>query len=310
VILRRTLALAGCVFAVLAAGMPAAADEPPFRVCLQSDDPPLSSRSSGEPRGFDVALARVIAERLGRPLAIQWFVTRRDPDSHPALEANALLSDGRCELVSGYALKADAIGHPRAEAGKLPPFEGAKPEDRRRLVRLGDLAPTRAYRFDALAVVLAPGRADRKVRKLADLADLTVGVETHSIADLIAMSYEQGRLADRVLHFPDARALFAGLQDGSLDAALVGLHQLDAWRLQHPGTPLGASGYTHSIGFNIGLVGLSANGALVARVDATLSDLMSNGTLATMAAAAGVTYVPPRSPEIAPTIPLAALAGD
>jgi ABC-type amino acid transport substrate-binding protein len=307
--LRRTLAVAG-VFAMVAAGMPANADEPPLRVCLQSEDPPLSSRSSGEPRGFDVTLARPIAERLGRPLAIQWFVTRRDPDSHPALEANALLSDGRCELVAGYALKAEALGHPRAETGKLPPFEGAKPEDRRRLVRLGDLAPTRPYRFDALTVVLAPGHADRKVRKLGDLADLKLGVENHSLADLIAMRYAEGRLADQVVHFPDARAIFERLQDGSLDAALVGLHQLDAWRLQHPETPVVASGYTHSIGFNIGFVGLSSHGELIARVDAILSDLMSRGTLATMAAAAGVTYLPPRSPEITPSIPLVAFSGD
>jgi hypothetical protein len=66
----------------------------------------------------------------------------------------------------------------------------------------------------------------------------------------------------------------------------------------------------HSIGFNIGFVGLSANRALTAHVDEILADLASHGTLASIAEASGVTYVPPRSPEIAPRIPIAAFAGD
>lgn len=306
---RRGIAIASCVAALAAACMAAAAaDDQPLRVCVQAEDPPLSSRSSGA--GLDVSLSRLIAERLGRTFAIQWFTTRRDPDSNPPREANALLSDGRCELVAGYALTAEALGHPRTDTGKLPPFEGRKPEDRLRLIKLGELIATHPYRFDALTVVLSPGRASRQVKRLADVADLSLGVESHSIADLIAMSYGQGRLADHVVHFPDARPLFEQLENGSLDAALVDLHQYDAWRQQHPATRVAVSGYTHSIGFNIGFAALSTNKALVARVDEILSDLMDHGTLATIAQSAGVTYVPPRSPEIAPRIPLAAFAGD
>jgi hypothetical protein len=204
----------------------------------------------------------------------------------------------------------DALGQPRAETGKLPPFEGRTPEDRRRLVRLGELVPTQPYRFDALTVVLSPGRADRQVKRLADVADLSLGVESHSLADLIAMSYEQGRLVDHVVHSPDARSLFEQLQGGTLDTSFVDLHEFDAWRHQHPGTSVTASGYTHSIGFNIGFVGLAANRALIARVDAILSDLASHGILSTTADASSVTYLPPRTPEIAPKVPLAAFAGD
>ena len=76
-------------------GLPAHA-EAPLRVCLQADDPPLSSRHAGDPGGFNVVLVRLLAERLDRPLEVQWFTTRDDPDSNPATEANALLSDGRC----------------------------------------------------------------------------------------------------------------------------------------------------------------------------------------------------------------------
>ena len=305
--MRRMLVLAIGFVAIGGLGTPALAGGP-LRVCLQSDDPPLSSQATAS--GFDVALSRLIAERLGRTLAIQWFTTRRDPDSNPPREASALVSDGRCELVAGYPLVADDLGHLDAETGTPPPFAGARPDDRRRRVKLGELIPTLAYRFDALTVILSPGDAGRRVRKLADLANRNLGVETHSLADLIAMSYAQGRLAERVVHFPDARALFGQLEDGRLDAALVGLHQFDAWRLQHPGTRLAPTGYTHSVGFNIGFVGLPANRPLIADVNAVLSDLMSHDGLAPVAAATGLTYLAPRSPDIAPGIPLAALTGD
>lgn len=302
-------ALAICIIALPAVRVAVAA-EPPLRVCLQSNDPPLSERSGGEPRGFDVAVSRAVAERLGRPLAVQWFVTRIDPDANPPLEANALLSDGRCELVAGYALLADALGRPRVETGKLPPFEGRTPEDRRRQIRLGELLATRPYRFDALAVVLSPALAARRVRKLADVADLKLGVEIHSLADLIAMSYAGGRLDEHVVHFTDARPLFEALQDGRIDAAFVGLHRFDAWRLAHPASRIAASGYTHSIGFNIGFVGLARDRATIARVDAILGDLLSVGAVAALAKASGLSYLSPRAPEIAPSVPLAALAGD
>lgn len=306
---RFTMARVGCVAAILGIGLPAVAD-PPLRVCLQADDPPLSSRDSGTASGFDVALSRMIAEGLGRPLAIQWFTTPGDPDSNPSTEDNALLSDGHCELVAGYPLIADELGRPRAETGTLPPFEGSTPRDRRRWVRLGSLVPTQPYRFDAITVVLSPAHRHRTVRRLSDVADLKLGVEIHSLADLIAMSYGEGRLADRVVHFPDSRGLFAQLESGDVGAALADQHEFDAWRLEHPGTHVAASGYTHTIGFNMGFVGLSTNSTLIARVDAALSDLQRYGSLVEIAKESGLTYLPPRSPGISPGITLGVLTGD
>ena len=99
-----------------------AADEA-LRVCLDEDLPPLSAHHRGKPdSGFDVALAQAIAERLGRSLKIQWFESKLDEDSSPALEANALLSDGRCSLVGGYALTKDSLVVPGVKTAKLPGF--------------------------------------------------------------------------------------------------------------------------------------------------------------------------------------------
>ncbi len=282
----------------------------PLRVCLQADDPPLSSRHTDPPAGFDVALARLIAERLGRPFQIQWFITRDDPDSNPVTEADALLSDGHCELVAGYPLVADKLGRPRAATGKLPPFGGAKPEDRGRWISLGQLAATRAYRFDGITVALAPTDAEHSVHTLADLAGLKLGLEIHGLPDLIAMTYRQGALTGQVVHFDRSPALFAQLESSGIDAALVDQREFDAWRLAHPGTRVVPTTYWHSIGFNIGYVGLSTNAALIEHVNTTLAGLLTQGNLDEIARTSGMTYLPPRTPDVSPGMTLSDLSGD
>src|SRR6478672_8599610 len=121
--------------ATLLAGtsLPAAADDNTLSVCLNEDLPPLSVHHRGKPgSGFDVELAEAVAKELGRPLRIQWFESKLDEDSSPALEANALLSDGRCALVSGYALTRDSLVVPGVKTARLPDFAGATRDDRRR----------------------------------------------------------------------------------------------------------------------------------------------------------------------------------
>jgi ABC-type amino acid transport substrate-binding protein len=282
----------------------------PLRVCLQAEDPPFAFNQDSEPRGFDVALADLISKQIDRPLEIQWFTTSDDPDHNPVTEADALLSDGHCALVADYPLLADKLGRPRAGIGKLPSFMGAKPEDRRRWIELGELIPTRAYRFDAITVVLAPTQAQRSVHTLADLQGLTLGEQFHSLPDLIAMSYRQGELAQHVVHFNQERELFSKVESGDVDAALVDQRALDAWHFSHPDTRVVSTSYQHSIGFNIGFVGLSSGGVLIQEVDKIVNDLFAEGRLAKLAQANGVTYRAPRKPDVAPALDLSAISGD
>jgi hypothetical protein len=99
----RLVASATVLLVTAAATAGARAADDPLKVCLDDNRPPLSAHYRDKPdSGFDVALAQAIADRLGRPLKIQWFESKLDEDSSPALEANALLSDGRCSLIGGY----------------------------------------------------------------------------------------------------------------------------------------------------------------------------------------------------------------
>ena len=134
--------------------------------------------------GFDLAVSALLAKKLDRDLAIQWFETERDLDKDPTLEANALLSDGHCRLIGGYPLYADALGKPEAEKARLPDYDGAKPADRRRWIALGVLAPTRAYHFAPLAVVLGGAALGKKIEHLGDLAGVRLGIEQGTLGDV------------------------------------------------------------------------------------------------------------------------------
>jgi ABC-type amino acid transport substrate-binding protein len=280
--------------------MPASAAGEVLKVCLDEDLPPLSAHHRGAPdSGFDVALAQAVAGKLGRPLTIQWFGSKLDEDSSPALETNALLSDGRCSLVGGYALTTDSLVVPRVKTAKLPDFEGATGPDHRRRVPLGVLAPSRPYIYSPLTIVLGPKARDRRIGGVGDLAGLRIGIESGTVADAILMTFGDGRLIDDITHLvPGRDDLLGALEHGDVDATLLDLRRFDAYRAAHPDTGLVASGYFYPIGANRGYVGLADDPALLAAVDKALSDLQAAGTMAEFGRAAGLTYLPPHEPAV------------
>src|SRR6202790_565258 len=284
-----------------------AADEP-LKVCLDEDLPPLSAHHQGAPdSGFDVALAEAVAGRLGRPLKIQWFESKLDEDSSPALEANALLSDGRCSLVGSYALTKDSLVVPGVKTAKLPGFEGGTGADRRRRVPLGVLAPSQPYIYSPLTIALGPEGIEKRIEKargqdiagVGDLAGLRIGIESGTLADAILMTFDHGRLIDNITHLvPGRDDLLGALDRGDFDATLLDLRRFDAYRAAHPDTRLAASGYFYPIGANRGYVGLASDPDLLVAVNKALPDLQAAGTIAEFGHAAGLTWLPPREPAI------------
>jgi ABC-type amino acid transport substrate-binding protein len=280
--------------------MPALAAADALRVCLDEDLPPLSVHHRGKPAsGFDVALAEAVAQKLGRSLEVQWFESKLDEDSSPALETNALLSDGRCSLVGGYALTTDSLVVPGLKTAKLPDFEGATGPDHRRRVALGVLTPSDPYIYSALTVVLGPKAADHHITGIGDLAGLRIGIESGTLADALLMTFDKGKLIDNITHLVPTRGdLLGTLERGDLDATLLDMRRLDAYRATHPDSKLVASGYFYPIGVNRGYVGLASDPALLAEVNKALSALQADGTVAKLAEAAGVSFLPPREPII------------
>lgn len=285
------------------------ANEGALRVCLNENLPPYSVRQGDRGSGFDVLVAEGLAKRLGRPFAAQWFESRLDADSSPKIEANALLSDGRCALLGGYPLSKDALGKPGVEDGRLPDFAGARPADRRRRVSLGTLAATRPYHFAALTVVLGGKATARPIAKLADLDGMRLAVEGGSLADAILMSFEGGRYISNITHFVPGRGeLWPALERGDYDATLVIVHRFDAYRISHPDTAIKLSGFYLPVGFNMGFVALASEASLIGRVNAALDTMLDDGEPASFARAAHMTYLPPRQPDVLDSITMSDLA--
>jgi ABC-type amino acid transport substrate-binding protein len=271
-----------------------------LKICLDENRPPLSVHRRGKPdSGFDVTLALAIANELRRPLLIQWFETKLDEDSSPALEANALLSDGRCALVGGYAMTRDSLVVPGVKTARLPDFDGATIADRRRRVPLGVLTPSRPYVYSALTVVLGDKARDRHIAAIGDLAGLRIAVESGTLGDAVLMNFGKGRLIDNITHLVPGRSdLLGSLDRSEFDATLLDLARLDAYRAAHPDNKLVATGYYYPIGVNRGYVGLTGDPTLLEAVNKVLSDLQARGTVAELARAAGLTYLPPREPAV------------
>ena len=207
-----------------------------MKVCLDENLPPLSMHQRGKPdSGFDVTLAQAVAGRLGRPLKIQWFESKLDETSSPALEANALLSDGRCALVGSYVLTRDSLMVPGVKTAKLPDFDGATRDDRRRRIPVGVLAPSQPYLYAPLTVVLGEKARDRKISGVGDLAGLRIAIESGTLGDALLMTFEKGRL-DRQHHAsgPGRDDLLGALDGGEFDATLLDLSRFDAYRAAHP----------------------------------------------------------------------------
>ena len=293
------LPLAALLLAPAIATTARAADEP-LKVCLDEDLPPLSAHHRGRPdTGFDVALAQAIADSLGRPLKIQWFESKLDEDSSPSLEANARLSDGRCSLVGGYALTKDSLVAPGVKTAKLPDFDGATRDDRRRRIPVGLLIPSQPYVYSPMTIVLGPKAKERKISDIGGLAGLRIAIESGTLGDAILMTFDKGKLIDDITHLVPGRSdLLGELEHGAFDATLLDLRRYDAYRAAHPDTRITASDYYYPIGANRGYVALDSDRALLDAVNKVLSDLQSAGTIAQFGQAAGLTYLAPREPVI------------
>ncbi len=234
-----------------------------------------------------------------------------DEDFSTTLAANALLSDRVCQLVGGYPLFESALGEPGTKFARLPDYDGAKPSDRGRSIALGILVPSRSYQFAAMTIVLGPAAASARISDLSDLKGLRLGVESGTLANAVLMLFGDGRYADQITHLvPGRDELLPRLEKGDYDATLVALRRFDAYRAEHPQTKLVPSGYYLPIGFNIGFVGLSTDRDLIEKVDRSIAEMLDKGELSALARAAGVTYRPPRQPNVSADVKLSDLRRD
>ena len=159
-----------------------------------------------------------------------------------------------------------------------------------------------------MTIVLGPAAASARVHDLSDLKGLRLGVESGTLANAVLMLFGDGRYADQITHVvPGRDELLPRLEKGDYDATLIALRRFDAYRALNPETKLIPSGYYLPLGFNMGFVGLSTDGELIEKVNRSIAEMLDSGELGALARAAGVTYRPPRQPNVSADIKLSDL---
>ena len=289
-------AFGALTFFALIVPEPAFADT--LKVCLEENSDPYSWKRGPKQGGFDLRVAEAVAQALGKDLKVQWFESENEEESFPDREANALMSAGLCDLVAGYPMFGGALGAPASETAPLPGHEGANPAERHKFVKLGVIAPSRPYHHAPLQVIVGAEGRGRIIETLSDLNGLRLGAEQGTLTDTIFMAYRAGYMANRVIHVVPQSGILSRMEEGAFDAVLIELHRFDAYRRDHPDTELRATNYRHSLGFNMGFIGLESRPELLTQVNDAIDTLSASGQLAALAKAVDMTFVQPAEPEI------------
>ena len=286
---------AGAIALAFSVGAAKAAE--PLTVCLAEGNPPYSYKFGKRQGGFDLVLAEALAGKLGRELRVQWFETEQDEEDEVVpWQLNALLSDRRCHLLSGFAMIAGALTKPDVAEYKLPDYDGMTKADRKRRVKLRQIAVTEPYIRGELAVVLAPGAAD--VERLEDLKDRPVAAEVTTLAAAILYAYKHGFLADNVSTIEPNSDILPRVAGGEFEAALIELHKAERYNKRHPDAKVRVGGYRHPIGLNFGYAVLASSPTLIEEVNQALKALHEEGKIREIAAGEGLSYVAPKMPRL------------
>lgn len=281
----------------------------PLTVCVSQDNPPQSQVRAGQASGFDIRLARAVAEASGRELKVLPFETEFEKESTLAHEVNALLSSGLCDLVSGFPLLSADLGPASRPSARTPDHPGAKRKRERPFVPLGELVASSAYQAATLAVAQAPSQA--AVRTLMDLQGRRTAAVTGTLAGTLISVYRGGALRSHMVTLSQRESAWAALQSGRIDSLLLPTAAFDAHRLQHPDAPWVLAELRRPIGLNLGFVALaSAPQALLKVTNQVIAQALSDGRMQQWAQQEGLSWSPPTLPAVTPGPSLASLSQD
>ena len=294
---------------VFAVTSQADARSPALKVCLEEESPPFSYKFGKRAGGLDLAVAASVAERLDRPLIVQWFESENDEENVHAWEANALLTNGLCDLIGGYPMIASALRNPPQDLGRLPEYDGQAPRDRWKTVPLGLVAPTRPYYRTGFAAITGPGFGRRVVTTLDSLAGHRIVAEVSTLASTILVIHRGGRLVKDVSHVAPGTAL-GSLETGEYDATVIELHRFDWYRHRKPDSELRWSGYLHPVGVNLGFLARANDVDLIGSINRILGVMIADGALVALATGSNMTYLLPKKPYVVKEISLRQLRDD
>ena len=225
---------------------------------------PYSSQSA-QPPGFDVDIARRIAEMGGFELEQIWVDTGTRGGLGRALRNS--ISKGSCAVFTGIAIDDEQRGE-MAEKSLVfsTPYMGA------------------GY------VLVAQGEAAAAM-SLEDLKDTRIGVAMATPID--AYLFDNGY--DRGLYLGNRRVA-RGMVEGEIEAALIFITSLAAARREYPDhdfTVIEGFAAPEHLRWNIGFAIRDDAPEIVEIVNASIAELIASGEMAEIVGAYGIPYMPP-----------------
>lgn len=296
--MRRLLLPAALALMTAAPGMAAANDGAALTVCLNKDNKPFSYTTDGKTGGFDLAVAQAVARQLNRPLEVRWYEKERRKRGPVSVKTSVLVASGVCQLVGGFPLVQSSLERPAGgEETTLPPVDGMGEDSRKKPLKGAQLYPSNGYHFAGVTPVLGQ-RVNGEVRALDDLQPYRIINRPASSGDLIAMAYKKGQLLKNTSHVDINTDPLDAVAKGDADVTITESHRFDMYKVDHPQTPLRASGLMLPIGFNLGFVTTQEHAGLLRDVNVALEALLKSGELDKAARAENLTFIPPVQPYV------------
>jgi ABC-type amino acid transport substrate-binding protein len=298
----RRVVCAAALISLMGAALAQVTDKVALSVCMGEDNAPLSMARKGKLSGFDVKMAEAVAQELGRPLRLVPFESELEQDANFAVEVNALLSAGICDLVSGFPLLAGDLGQPTRLKAKPPDYPGAKrPRDRADVV-LGNVIASQPYQGMALQLVQ---RLDAPMANgLGELRGQKIGAVAGTLEGTLIATYQGGALLPGMVSMGKLDDRWDALESGKVDTMLMPSTAWDVYR-QRAGSQLRLrAAPPQSLGINLGWVALAGKSELIEAVNRVAA---REGLLQQWAQEAGLQRLTPTEPAVVRELSLAAL---
>jgi ABC-type amino acid transport substrate-binding protein len=233
-----------------------AQDPSPLRFCAGEHNLPLSA--AAPPRGVEVSFARALAGRLGRTAAFHWMGVEED--------AGQAVLDGHCELALGAVVDDGSLADARLRSGLAlsEPYYAAGYV----LVRRADATP---------------------VRRLSELREVRVGVESESVA-IFSL-----KLRGHHVHvLPDHAAVIRAIATGNVAYGYV-WGPLAAWSLRARTDILIEDAFEVEERWGFALAIDSTDTALLGRVNREIRRMRNGGIIGEIFSEYGIPYLAPRA---------------
>ena len=267
--------------------------------CLAKNGGIMASRRAKGGAGLDYEVVRVLAEKMGLSLVVEWFESEQEEESTPVREHYAMLAYQVCDVLPGFALYETSLSAFYKTRGALPRWDN-RPEilTQEFQVDLEPISVSDPYARMEMGVVYRTPEFERNITKISDLEGLRIGVEQGTLAGVLTLRQGTEKMVSDATTFNPGPDYLWKMEQGEFDASLVTIGAYDFHKKQNAISTLVLGDYRHSIGFNLSIAMLKRNRDLLDQIDPIIHTMIEDGTMEALAKKSKHTYSKPREPWV------------